>query len=262
MDITSYEIIGSKEKAVAIVEIPNGLKKKEKVIAAEIMKRHKHVVSVLKKTSERKGEYRIRKYELIKGQRNTEIIHKENGCSLKVDPQKVYFSSREGTERLRIAGYVKNNETVVVMFAGVGPFSINIAKKQPKVKVISIELNPKAVDYMIENVKLNKLQDKITPVLGDVKKASKEWFGKCNRVIMPLPHESWKYISTAVECLKNHGYIHIYFFDSDKKMKNNVKKKIEKLKEKTNKKITYKIRRVLPYAPGINKYCIDMRLSD
>lgn len=263
MDITSYEIIGSKEKAVAIVEIPDNLKGKEKSIAKEIMKRHKYVVSVLKKKSERTGEYRIREYEIIKGKRDTEVIHKENGCYLLLDPQKVYFSTREGTERLRIAKAIKNNETVMVMFAGVCPFSVNIAKQQPKVKrIISIELNPDAVYYMKENIKLNKLQGKIIPVDGDVKKECKKWYGKCDRVIMPLPHESWKFVSYAVNSLKSNGYIHLYFFDSDKKVEKNVYKKIEKLKSKSKRKITYKIRKVLPYAPGINKYCVDMKLSN
>ena len=263
MEITSYEIIGSKEKAVAIIEIPKNLIRKENEIANAIMKRHKHVVSVLKKTSERKSEYRVRNYKLIKGQKNTEVIHKENGCNLKVDPRKVYFSQREGTERLRIAGYTKKNETIMVMFSGIGSFSVNIAKHQKNIKkIISVELNPSAVDYMIENIKLNRSQDKIIPVLGDVKKVCKEWYNKCNRVVMPLPHESWKYIQIALKCLKSTGIIHIYFFDSEKKVERNVKRRIEKLKQKTKKKIIYKIRRVLPYAPGINKYCVDMKLSN
>ena len=55
MNISSFEIIGSREKAIAIVEIPDELKKKQKEIAQEIIKKHKNVKTVLKKTSERIG---------------------------------------------------------------------------------------------------------------------------------------------------------------------------------------------------------------
>jgi tRNA (guanine37-N1)-methyltransferase len=261
MKISSYDIIGSKEKAVAIVEISD--KSKEKEIAEEIMKRHKNVKSILKKVSYRKGIFRTIEYEFLLGDKNTEVIHIEHGCKLKLDPQKVYFSSREGTERLRISEFVKPKETVLVMFSGVGPYSILIAKKQPKVnKVISIEINPTAVEYMKENIRLNRLGEKIIPILGDVKVECKDWFGKCDRIIMPLPQDAWNFFDIAYRCLKKKGgFIHLYTIENEKIVNDQIKKTVNAIKKKIKIKIKYKIRKVLPYSPRTNKYCIDLELS-
>jgi len=258
----SYDIIGSREKAVAIVEIPDKFKNKEKEIAEEILNRHKNVKSVLKKLSKREGVFRTREYQLLLGDKNTEVIHIEHGCRLKLDPQKVYFSSREGTERLRISGIVKPKETILVMFAGIGPYSVMIAKKQSKVKkIISIEINPIAVEYMKENIRLNRVGDRIIPILGDVKEECKDWFGKCDRVIMPLPQDACKFLYSAFKCLKSRGTIHLYIIEKEENVKQRAKKISYSLEKKTKKKISYRINKVLPYAPRVNKYCIDLKLS-
>jgi len=260
--LSSYDIIGSREKAVAIIEIPDDFKGREKEIAEEILKRHKNVKSVLKKISERKGVFRTREYELLLGDKKTEVIHIEHGCRLKLDPQKVYFSSREGTERSRIANEVKPNETIMLMFAGIGSFAIMIAKKQPKIKkIISIEINPFAFEYMKENIRLNRLGEKIIPALGDVKEKCEDWYGKCDRVIMPLPHEAWDFFGIAHQCLKKKGgFIHLYTIEKEKNIDKKMKTKIHALHRKINRKIKFKLRKVLPYSPKTNKYCIDLNL--
>ncbi|RLF04502.1 MAG: class I SAM-dependent methyltransferase family protein [Thermoprotei archaeon] len=223
------------------------------------MKEHKNVKSVLKKLSERKGIERIREYKLLAGDPNTEVTHKESGCRFKLDPRKVYFSGREGTERLRIAEQVKPNEFVLVMFSGVSPFSIIIARKQPQIqKIISIEINPIAHEYAKENIRLNKVQDKVIPILGDVREKVKDYHGKCDRVIMPLPHEAYKYLDLAYKCLKpKGGIIHLYLIEQEKDVEKKVKKLIHDFKKKTS----YTIRKVLPYAPYMNKYCVDISLQ-
>ena len=68
-----------------------------------------------------------------------------------LDVKKVYFSPRLATERKRITDQVKNNEIIVDMFAGIGPFSISIARKH-KVKIYAIDINPYAYKYLKKNI--------------------------------------------------------------------------------------------------------------
>jgi tRNA (guanine37-N1)-methyltransferase len=254
--MASYEIIGCREKAVAIVEIDESEKKRQKEIAKDIMQRHKNVKSVLKKMSERKGVERIRSYRLIAGERDTEVLHVEYGYKLLLDPRKVYFSPRESTERQRIASLVKEEETVMVMFAGVGPLVIAIGKKQPKVeKIIAIEINPHAVKYMKKNIELNKLEGKVETVLGDVKKECQSFYGKCDRVLMPLPHKSELFLDEAIKCLKDGGWIHLYVIKGEEEIERFAEEISSEIKAKS-----FAIKKVLPYAPRVNKYCIDFRL--
>ena len=76
---SSFDIIGDREKAVAIIDIPENIRKKRLVIASALMKQHKNVKTVLEKTSPRTGIYRINAYKKILGDKNTEVVQKENG---------------------------------------------------------------------------------------------------------------------------------------------------------------------------------------
>jgi len=252
---SSFDIIGSKERSVAVIDIPKELMKKKRSIALALIQKHKNIRSVLLKASKRKGKYRKREYKFIAGSRNTEVIHKENSCRFLLDLRKVYFSQREATERLRIVKKVKRKETVMIFFAGIGPFAIEIAKLAKPESVIGIEANPTAVKYFNKNVKLNKVD--INVVKGDVKKKAASFSNTCDRVLMPLPETSIDYITYAVRCLKSKGVCHVYLFSEEEKI-NEVKKKI---RSKTKKKIRFVgVQRVLPYGPRIWKYRIDFKI--
>ncbi len=262
--VKSFDLIGSREKAVAILNVLNKSKGDFKNVAKEIMKNNKNVKSVLRKISKRKGELRLSEYELIIGDRNTEVVHKEYGCLFKLDPQKVYFSPRESTERNRIANQVKSGETVLVMFSGIAPYAIQILKKQPKVKkVIVVEVNFDAASYAIENIKINKIKDgKIVPILGDVKNICQKFYGHCNRVLMPLPLNSSNFLDVAIKCLKiNGGIIHFYSWGRDEDLYSDsiklIKKAVKNLKKRC--RIINKIK-VLPYGPRTFKICIDFKV--
>ena len=256
--VSSYDVIGD----IAIVDIPEGQEGRAKEIAESIVAVHPRIKTVLEKKSDRFGEYRLRELKPIIGS-ETETIHTEHGCRFKIDVTKAYFSPREGTERDRVASQVKPGEVVLVMFAGVGPFAIAIAKKQPRVrKVYAVEINPDAVKYMEENVKLNRMSYVVEPVLGDAKVACKGLCGRCGRVVMPLPHEGRKFLETAIKCLRPGGIIHFYYVGPENDMfrigAHIAKMECEKLGRRC--RITGQ-RRVLPYGPRMHKVCIDFEVE-
>jgi tRNA (guanine37-N1)-methyltransferase len=253
---SSYDMIGH----VAIIEVSKELQKHKKTIAKALMETNKKIETVLEKQSERKGKYRTRKYKVLAGKKKTETVHKEYGCTFKLDPTKVYFSPRELTERQRIAEQVKPRETVMVMFSGIAPYAIQIAKRQPKVrKVLSIEISPIAHKYAVENIRINKVSDKVVAIKGDVSDVCKRWFRKCNRVLMPLPTESHNFLELATKCTKKNGMIHFYSISKDDgflDLRNMIK---QILRNKKNYRIM-KIKKVLPYAPRQWKVCADIKV--
>jgi len=259
---SSFDIIGSREKAVAIVEVPTELEHRKNEIAKAIMKIHKNVKTVLAKKSARKGPYRIRELELVLGDPNTEVLHKEHGYLLKLDPRKVYFSPREATERQRVAKQVKPGEFIMLMFAGVGPYAFAILKWQPLVeKIVAIEINPYAFYYLLENIKLNKAEDKIVPILGDVRYKAQDFYNICDRVIMPLPKGAYLFLEEAFSCLKPEGgIIHVYHWAPE----DDLFSEIEGIILKEAKRLGYRVhllnrRKVLPYAPRIMKVCVEFK---
>lgn len=256
-----FDLIGSREKAVAIVEIPES--QDEKRIAEEIIKNNKNVKSVLKKVSERKNDLRLREYELLAGDSNTEVCHKENGYLLKVDPQKAYFSPRESAERQRIAEQVKPDETVLVMFSGVAPLAIATAKKQPTVKKIyCVEINTEAHKYAQENIRINKLSHKIYPICGDVKEEVKKIPEKFDRIAMPLPLGAKEFLDVAFDCLKEGGIIHFYSIGEEPDVFSKPKLEIEEAAKRLGKRVkNLSEKRVLQYSPRKWKVCIDFSVG-
>ncbi|MBI4895201.1 MAG: methyltransferase [Candidatus Aenigmarchaeota archaeon] len=257
---SAFEIIGNKEKAIAVIEIPDSLKNRKKIISQAILEKHKNIKSVLEKKSARKGVFRIRSYRILSGDKDTEVIHKESGCFFKLDPRKTYFSSREGTERLRLSENLKNNENVMVFFAGIGAFPIILKKVNKTIHVSGIEINPKAVKYFEYNCKLNKVDSHIFK--GDVRKIvyKKKMEKKYDRIVMPLPESSFEFLKEAFYCLKNGGTCSLYCFSKEEDLKDIFNRiRTEAGKDSKNIEIL-RTQKVLPYGPNIYKYRIDFKV--
>lgn len=179
-------------------------------LAELIMAWHRRVRTVLQKVGEVSGEERVASYRVLAGDGVTETVHRESGCVYKLDVARVFFSPRLSTERLRVASQVGEGECVLDMFAGVGPFSILIARKHPSTIVYAVEKNPTAYSYLIENIRLNKVEKRVKPFCGDAAEIVPQLDKQFNRVIMNLPHQSLKYLPTALPKCVSDAVIHLY----------------------------------------------------
>ena len=202
-----FDILGD----IAVIKIPDALLNKKFIIAEAIIDSMKSVKTVLRQVTPVSGDYRTRDLEHVLGEDKTLTLYKEHGCIFKVDLAKVYFSPRLSTERIRISRKVEHGETVVNMFAGVGSFSILIAKHQPSSTIYSIDINPDAYNLMLENIKLNKVSNRVIPLLGDARVIIEDSLKEvADRVLMPLPEKAIDYIDAALMALKPKGVIHYY----------------------------------------------------
>lgn len=185
-----------------------------KIVGKKLLDELGYIKAVFLAYSPIQGEHRTRKLLHLAGKKETTTIYVEHGSKFLVDIEKTYISPRLSFEHLRIAKLVNKNEVVTNMFAGVGLFSIIIAKKSEPKKVYSIDINPTAFQLMLKNIRLNKVEDKVIPYLGDARKVIKEELvGKANRVLMPLPNFDKSFYEAAILALKNQtGYIHSYEF--------------------------------------------------
>jgi tRNA (guanine37-N1)-methyltransferase len=206
----SFDVIGSKGQAVAVIEIPPELEPHGQAIGEALMRVQRSVQSVLSKGTERMGEFRIRDMKLLAGDPNTEVLHKESGCVFKVDPAKVYFSPRESTEREKVSSKVAPGERVLVMFSGIGPFAVCIAKRQPTASCVAIELNPEGHAYCLENIHLNKVVGRVKALLGDVRVVCPTLGEPFDRVLMPLPKGAYEFLDVAIPMVKSGGVLHFY----------------------------------------------------
>jgi tRNA (guanine37-N1)-methyltransferase len=249
---------------IAVVEIPSELDAYRHKIGEAILTTNKRVHTVLAKASAISGVYRTRKFEVIAGESKTTTVHREYGCVFYVDLSRAYFSPRLSNEHARIARLVSEGETVIDMFAGVGSFAIQIAKRHEKVRVHAVDVNPDAIEFLNKNIAVNRVLTKVTPVLGDVRKAVHERFvGVADRVIMNLPEKSIEYVDVACEALKpTGGIMHYYAFTEASERKAATEVRLTEAVEKAHRRIDKILasRTVRATAPYTWQVVVDARI--
>jgi tRNA (guanine37-N1)-methyltransferase len=253
--VTSYDMIGD----IVIAEIPKELEPKEKKIGEALLKVHKNVKTVLKKHSPMEGEYRVRKLKHLAGEKKTETLYKEHGCTMKLDVARVYFSVRLSHERKRVANLVKPGEKILALFAGIGPFPLVISKSHPDAEIVAVEINPEAVKYMEENVKLNKAKN-ITVIEGDARKIVIEKYKDfADRVLMPLPKTAETFLDVAFAGAKDSATIHFYTFAGAKEpFKEAIEKAMAAAKASNISAEVLSQRIARPYSPGVVQVVLDL----
>ena len=101
--------------------------------------------------------------------------HVEGGIRYRFDARQCMFASGNGTERMHARQVDASGETVVDMFAGLGYFTLPFAKSAQR--VIAIEKNSNAFRWLCENLTLNGVVDRVTPLCGDNRLVGDEFLG-------------------------------------------------------------------------------------
>jgi tRNA (guanine37-N1)-methyltransferase len=244
----SFEVVGD----IAMVEDCDAER-----VAAALMSTSKSIKTVIAPISDVEGEFRTRRFRHVAGEARTETIHKEHGLRYRVDLEGAYFTPRLGTERLRIAGLVSPGDVVLDMFAGVGPFSLILAKKGAK--VIAMDKNPVAVKYLRENALLNKVNN-IEILEGDAAELALRYEKRADHVIMNLPHSACEFLIPAMRAAKPQGIVHYYCIAPDDDLYRDtalIKKAADVMD--VDVQVIYK-EVVRSYAPHRSNVVIDFRL--
>ena len=205
---SSFDIIGD----IAIIKIPDSLLSKKNIIGHTLLSNIPNLSSIFLQNTAVDGEYRLRGLELIAGVEKYITLYKEYGCKFLVNVASSYFSPRLSTERKRMADISIENETIVNMFAGVGTFSIIIAKKIPVI-IYNIDSNLDAFILSKMNSKLNKVEKRVVSIHGDAQNilSSTDFINIADRILMPLPEKAFEYVDVSINCLKSTGgYLHFF----------------------------------------------------
>ena len=187
----SYDIIGD----IAIVKFNRESKKQKKDFAKELLDR-KNIKTVLEKADRIKGRLRTAKLKFISGENKRETIHKENGCRFLLNVETCYFSPRLSEDRKYVAGKIKRNEKVLVMFGGVAPYAIAIAKLSKAKKIVSVEISRECSKYAKKNIGLNKTYS-VNIIQGDVKKKLAN-LEKFDYIIMARPNLKETFLNKSI----------------------------------------------------------------
>lgn len=212
----TYDVIGN----IALVKFPRGVGIREKKKFAEkFLRENKSVRTVLEKREKIKGRLRLPKTRFILGENTKEALYRENGCEFRLNVDTCYFSPRLASERREIANFVKKGEKILVMFGGVAPFAIVIAKLSKAKKIISVELGRECSKYASENVKRNKMFERVEIVQGDVRRVigrGKKVDEKFDRIIMARPQLKDSFLDVAFRAVKKGTVVYYYGFYNER----------------------------------------------
>ena len=132
--------------------------------------------------------FRTFEMEVIAGEDNTLVSLKEENCVFKFDYREVYWNSRLQQEHTRLVQSFKKTDIIADMFCGIGPFVLPAAKKG--CRVYGNDLNPRCFYYLNENLKLNKLEERVTTYNLDAREFIRQIAGEdvpITQIVMNLP---------------------------------------------------------------------------
>ena len=252
MDILGNIVILKFRKDVKVSE--------KKKFAEKFLKEQKNVRTVLEKTDRFKGRLRTLTTKYLAGEKTKEALYKENDCLFRFNVDTCYFSSRLSSERKEVAEKIKKSDEVLVMFGGVAPFAIVIAKmKQPK-RVISVELGRECNKYAKINVKRNKLGEVVEVIQGDVRKKLPLMENKFSKIVMARPNLKDSFLDVAFPLIKKKGIIHYYGFYHEEDV-GKLKELIFSEAKKAKKKIKILgIKKTGDIAPYKYRYRVDIKV--
>lgn len=202
-----YEVIGD----IVVITLPDHLSSFRDAIAGAILSAHPRTRTILRKVTTRNGSHRIAEYLPIMGSA-TRTRYREAGFIYQVDLATAFFTSRMAGEHQRISAMVRPDETVLIPFAGVGPFVIPVASKGAR--VIAIEINPDACRLLRENIHLNRCSTRVEILRADARTTEKILNSLVDRVIIPAPYGLDGTLPNMCRVVKPRGYIHYYTFQN------------------------------------------------
>lgn len=152
---TAFESVGH----IAHLNLRENQLPYKEIIGQVLLDKHVHIQTVVNKSSSIDETFRFFKMDLLAGEDRMVTTVKENGCSFTFDFSKVYWNSRLHTEHAQVIKELKKADTVLDMFAGVGPFAIPACKKG--CLVYANDLNPHAYQALCENADKNKVSQRL-----------------------------------------------------------------------------------------------------
>ncbi|KAA9399265.1 class I SAM-dependent methyltransferase family protein [Haloarcula sp. CBA1130] len=206
------------------------------------------------------GEHREPSVEVIAGDGDTETVHTEHGTRYAMDLAAVMFSPGNKAERARMGDTVAADERVLDMFAGIGYFTLPMARAGAN--VTAVERNPTAFRFLVENVMLNDVDEQVHPYRADCRDVVPGFAeeGRADRVVMGY-YEAHEYLDSALTALAPGGVIHMHEATPDPLVFDRPIERLEAAAAEADRGVeVLDTRRVKEYSEGVAHVVVDARV--
>ncbi|WP_126663869.1 class I SAM-dependent methyltransferase [Haloterrigena salifodinae] len=271
----SWAVIGS----VILVTVPEGCPD-EAELGEALLELHGEADSVLADegiaNDGAAGTYREPRTRLIAGERDTDTIHTEHGTRYGLDPAKVMFSPGNQAERARMGELGSAAEHVFDMFAGIGYFTLPMARAGAR--VTATEINPTAFRYLLENAVLNDVGDRVDAYMTDCRELAAEL--EADRVVMGYygsggsdgsdengddstrTDEAHEFLPDALEALVPGGVVHYHEATPESRLWDRPLERLAAAGEAAGREFeVLEKRRVKSHSAGVAHVVVDVRFE-
>ncbi|ELY48785.1 class I SAM-dependent methyltransferase [Natronorubrum bangense] len=268
----SWAVIGS----VILLTVPDDCHD-ETALAEALLEIHGEADSVLADegiaNNGDAGTYREPRTRLLAGARDTETIHTEHGTRYGLDPAKVMFSPGNQAERARMGEHVEPDEHVFDMFAGIGYFTLPMARAGAR--VTATELNSTAFRYLLENAMLNDVTERVDAYMTDCREIAGEV--DADRVVMGYygradesdddahgtrTDEAHEFLPSALEALVPGGVVHYHEATPEPQLWDRPIARLEAAGEAAGRDLEIlEKRRVKSHSAGVEHVVVDARFE-
>ncbi|WEL20657.1 class I SAM-dependent methyltransferase family protein [Halorhabdus sp. BNX81] len=246
---SSWAVVGS----VILVEIGDAPRPEE--LGEALLDLHSEADTVLERHGIA-GEHREPDVSVLAGEGDTETIHTEHGTRYALDLAKVMFSPGNKEERAGMAEVVSDGETVLDMFAGIGYFTLPMARAGGD--VVAVERNPTAFQYLLENARLNDVTDRVQPYRADCRDVVDGV--SADRVVMGY-YDAYEYLDSALDALKSRGTVHLHEATPEDLVFDRPIDRLEAAASDRDRSVeVLDTRRVKSYSEGVEHVVVDARI--
>ena len=163
-------------------------------------------------------------------------------------------------ERKRMSTLPEDDEIIIDMFAGIGYFTVPMAVHSNPKKIYAIEINPNSYQFLCENIKLNKIDDIVEPILGDCSKQDFDHIA--DRIMMGYIGGTHHYLDSAMKYLKKGGIIHYHESTPEPILFERPVERVKNAADKVNRDIEVLNKRsIKKYSPGVYHTVVDIKVD-
>lgn len=207
------------------------------------------------------GPHREPAVEVLAGEGDTETVHREHGTEYALDLSRVMFSPGNKAERVHMGERVREGERVLDPFAGIGYFTLPMARAGAT--VTAIERNPDAFAYLVENVVRNGVTDRVETYRAD-----------CRDVIAGFPdgttfdrlvmghYDANEYLADTLSVLAPGGTVHVHAATPERLPPERPARRVRAAAAEAGRTIdAMEIRRVKSYSEGVLHIVVDITIE-
>jgi tRNA wybutosine-synthesizing protein 2 len=245
----SWAVVGT----VVLVRFPDGCPRREEVGEA-LLDLHGEADTVLAREGI-EGDHREPDVSVVAGSGDTETTHTEHGTRYALDLATVMFSPGNQAERVRMGEVIESGERVFDMFAGIGYFTLPMARAGAT--VTAVERNPAAFRYLLENAVLNDVTDRVEAYRADCQEVETE----ADRVVMGH-YDAVEYLDHALDSLRPGGVVHYHETSPESRLWERPVGRLEDAAHTRGREVEITDRRqVKSYGEGVWHVVVDARVE-